>query len=424
MRYAWLAVALWLAACGGGDSSSSADIPRNVDRDIQSTDLAIDVATHEGSADIRVAESSQRGLSLLVGDLTILSVTDGSAALPYAVTDADGIAATVGNRLDIAIGAGKRAVIRYRYSDHESMNGASASGYTFLWPRYCQNLFPCETSPVDGSEFTLTLSGIGNGLQAVYPGHLASAPAYQLAWAIADYRWLDLGTTDGGTHLRAAYFQSDASAAAAGTARLREIFSWYETTLGSYPWGSEAASVEVAWPAGSYGGMEHHPFWHISSRSFGDPLIHAHEAAHGWFGDGVRLACWEDFVLSEGTASYLAAAAIGAVYGANAEQAVWAQYDEALAQQTALANHAAWPDGCSDNFDVLGIFDVIAYYRGANFFRAVEGQVGRPALLSALRQFVAGHRFEAARFGDLLDTIRQQTGYDPQPLVDQYLRNA
>jgi aminopeptidase N len=128
--------------------------------------------------------------------------------------------------------------------------------------------------------------------------------------------------------------------------------------------------------------------------------------------------------LSEGTASYLAAAAIGAVYGANAEQAVWAQYDEALAQQTALANHAAWPDGCSDNFDVLGIFDVIAYYRGANFFRAVEGQVGRPALLSALRQFVAGHRFEAARFGDLLDTIRQQTGYDPQPLVDQYLRNA
>jgi hypothetical protein len=44
--------------------------------------------------------------------------------------------------------------------------------------------------------------------------------------------------------------------------------------------------------------------------------------------------------------------------------------------------------------------------------------------LSALRQFVAAHRFEAARFGDLIDTIRQQTGYDPQPLAEQYLRHA
>lgn len=420
--------ALWLAACGGGDSSSPAegkqDVPQNVDRDIQSTALSINIATHEGSADIRVAASSQEGLSLLVGDLTVLSVTDGSTALPYAVADADGIAATVGIRLDIAMGTGNRAVVRYRYSDHESTNGASANGYTFLWPRYCQNLFPCETSPVDGSEFTLTLSGVGNGLQAIYPAHLASAPAYQLAWAIGNYQWLDLGTTDGGTHLRAAYFQNDASAAATGTARLREIFSWYEAKLGSYPWGSEAASVEVVWPAGSYGGMEHHPFWHVSSHSFGDPLIHAHEAAHGWFGDGVRLACWEEFALSEGAASYLAAAAIGAVYGASAEQAVWAQYDQALAQQTALANHAAWPDGCSANFDVLEIFDVIAYYRGANFFRAVEAQVGRPALLNAMRQFVAAHRLGAARFDDLIDTIRQQTGYDPQPLVEQYLRKA
>lgn len=424
MRFTGLALALCLAACGGGDSSSSTEIPRNVDRDIQSIDLSINVAIHEGSADIRVVASEQRGLSLLVGDLAILSVTDGASNLPYAVADADGIAGTAGNRLDIAIGAGTRAVIRYRYADHGGMDGASANGYTFLWPRYCQNLFPCESSPADGSEFTLTLAGVDSGRQAVYPARLASAPAYQVAWAIADYRWLDLGATDGGTRLRAAYFESDATAAAAGIARLREIFSWYEATLGAYPWGAEAASVEVAWPDGSYGGMEHHPFWHISSRSFGDPLVHAHEAAHGWFGNGVRLACWEDFVLSEGTASYLAAAAIGAVYGASTEQAVWAQYDQALAGQTALANHAAWPDGCSDRYDVLEIFDVIAYYRGANFFRAVEQHVGRPALLNALRQFVATHRLEAARFGDLVDTIRLQTGYDPQPLVEQYLRNA
>jgi aminopeptidase N len=37
----------------------------------------------------------------------------------------------------------------------------------------------------------------------------------------------------------------------------------------------------------------------------GREVDQVHEAAHGWFGDGVRLRCWEDFVLSEGTASHL-----------------------------------------------------------------------------------------------------------------------
>ena len=51
-----------------------------------------------------------------------------------------------------------------------------------------------------------------------------------------------------------------------------------------------------------------------------DEVTHAHEAAHGWFGDGIRLACWEDFVLSEGTVSYLSAHVLGQVAGADAEQ--------------------------------------------------------------------------------------------------------
>ena len=49
--------------------------------------------------------------------------------------------------------------------------------------------------------------------------------------------------------------------------------------------------------------MEHHPFVHIGSVAIGDEETNVHESAHGWFGDGIRIACWEDFVLSEGTVS-------------------------------------------------------------------------------------------------------------------------
>ena len=49
----------------------------------------------------------------------------------------------------------------------------------------------------------------------------------------------------------------------------------------------------------------------------------AHEAAHGWFGNGVRLRCWEDFVLSEGTASYLAARVLEEVAGPAVSEPIW-----------------------------------------------------------------------------------------------------
>jgi aminopeptidase N len=50
--------------------------------------------------------------------------------------------------------------------------------------------------------------------------------------------------------------------------------------------------------------MEHHPYWHVSGAQR-NLLVNAHEAAHGWFGDGVRPRCWEDEVVSEGVADYL-----------------------------------------------------------------------------------------------------------------------
>src|SRR5262249_26011690 len=157
------------------------------------------------------------------------------------------------------------------------------------------------------------------------------------------YSMLDLGVTAAGTHIVAYHLPGGETSAKQGTASLRDIFAWYERQYGPYPFGSRAGSVSVHWRVGAYGGMGHHPPWHISESAMGDPWVHAHEAAHGWFGDGVRIACWEDFVLSEGTVSYLEARSVAAVMGADEGQKVWDQYTQRLdAAMNAPGPKAPW----------------------------------------------------------------------------------
>lgn len=386
----------------------------NPGRDILRTSLRFDLTAHTGVARLELA-AGDAGASFEAQGLTISAVTDGrsDAGVEYRVES---------GQLHVAVPPeASIVVVEYRYADRtgSAFDGATPS-YTFLWPYYCGNLFPCHSDPADGLRFDLALTGVPAGSTAVYPASLDfDAPSYQLAWAVGAYTVLDLGTTPAGTHLTARYLAGHASQATSATANLRDAFAWLESTLGPYPYGAEAGSVEVAWGPGAYGGMEHHPLWHVGSASLGDELTHFHEAAHGWFGDGIRLACWEDFVLSEGTVSYLAARATGAVHGDAAETAVWARYDASASGYGTLA----WPPTCHQ-VDILAdhLFSNTPYMRGANFYRALERRVGRAALDGVLRRFVLERRGRATSFTELLTLTRTVTGYDPASCAEAWLR--
>jgi aminopeptidase N len=333
-----------------------------------------------------------------------------------------------GRRLDVGVPAGAplALTIEYRYQDHGGFQGASPAGYTLLWPYHCGNLFPCKSDPADGLRFDLALSGVEPGKVALFPATIAAdAPSYMIAWAVGDYTHLDLGATAAGTRVGAWHLPGTAAATTAGTAHLRQVVDWLERTLGPYPYGDEVASVEVAWGPGAYGGMEHHPLWHVASAAMGDPETHAHEAAHGWFGNGIRIACWEDFVLSEGAVSYLAARALAEVAGSEVGDQIWSSYQGRLDRlQSSAANKIAWPEGCGD-IDILidGLFGTAPYMKGAFFFRALEERVGAAALDAALAGFFAERGGQAARMQDLLDRIQADTGYDPGPCALAWLRS-
>lgn len=410
----WLCAAVFAGLLIGCASEAGEEpLPTaNAGREVVETALRFDVGTRSGHAVITFAASADAGASLEVGDLIIDRVS-----VPFSIT---------GQRMDLglpAAGAPLEVEVAFHYRLHADFAGASAAGFTFVWPTYCGNLFPCHSAPADGASFTLALGGVPAGQSAVYATTIGpEAPAYQVAWAIGDYTEVPLGSTAAGTQVSVWHRSGEAAAALDGTRYLVPAFDWLERTLGPYRFGRLVGTVAVDWPGGNFGGMEHHPRWHIDRDSLADPVIHVHEAAHGWFGNGVRLRCWEDFVLSEGTATYLAARALQAVAPEVGAQA-WARYTAQLAAVPAAA--PVWLPSCGQIGVVEGGLATSApYLRGAFFYKGMADKVGAAQLDRALASFYAEHAGATATMAEMLQTLERVTGYDPTACAQRWLRSA
>jgi len=413
------------ADAGGSDAGVDAYVapPPSEDwtRDILHTSLQVDILTRDSTAVITLAPSAtSTGASFEVGDLEISAVHDEHGALNY---ERDGA------QLDVGIATSEDPVeltIEYKFSYHDEYDGASTDGYTFTWPYFCGNLFPCKSDPADGLTFDLELVDILGANVGVYPASIPSdAPSYMLAWAVGNYSRIDLGTTTDGTQVAVWHLPDHQAQAEAGTELLVDAVDWLEQKLGPYPFGDTIGAVEVKWGAGMYGGMEHHPIWHIDLVGLSRESVHFHEASHGWFGNGVRIRCWEDFVLSEGPADYLEGRMVTALRGAAAGDDYWANEEAQLAAlQAGTEGKIAWPDSCGV-VDVLedGNLREAPYVKGALFLRAVERRVGVDNLDAALAAFVAEYIGKAAGMQDLLDTIQTETGYDPTACATAWLRS-
>jgi aminopeptidase N len=381
---------------------------------VKATNLDVDLKTKTAVATIELEKNGS--VALEAGGLTIKKVTDGRGNRRFTVTDGKLRVSNVRGEL----------VIEYGFAQHSNADGLLPGGSTVLWPYYCGNLFPCHSQPADGTTFTLMLDGVPAGSQAIYPESIdAESPPYMLAWAVGQYTKRDLGTTADGTKISTYWLPNGQTAALAGTKHLVAAFDWLEQHIGPYSFGREVAAVSVVWGEGMYGGMEHHPFFHVAKDAMNDEVTHVHEAAHGWFGDGVRLRCWEDFVLSEGTVSYLAVRALGQVAGAAKEAAVWADYQEELDAAIADGGAPAWPTGCNQ-IDILkdNLFTNLPYMQGAFFYKEVAARVGADKLDQVISNFYNAHKNQAASMQQMIDAIKAETGFDPSGIAQARLRRS
>lgn len=387
-------------------------------RDILSTGLVVDLETLEATATIRLAAAESTGASFEAGGLTIHDVRGWGGPLSYLVED---------GRLDVGVQAGPddpQIVVRYGFSVQEDYQGLMECGAVFLWPFYCGNLFPCHSDPGDGLTFTLEITGVPEGEVAVYPEEIPfDVASYQIAWAVGSYNHAEIGTTGGGTQVVAWYGWGDDSAVITGTRHLVEAYDWYERTLGPYPYGERTGLVVIGWSPELVGAMEYHPYWHMTRDRLTREQTHIHEAGHAWFGSGVRIRCWEDYVLSEGTITYLTGRAIGQVMGPGAEADYWVERESNLDWCIANDDAVAWPDSCGE-VDIVDLhMTSVPYYKGAFFYRAVAAEIGAETLDEVFSRFFNLHVGEAAGMQDMLDFIHAETGFDPGPLADGWLRS-
>ena len=400
---------LLLAACSADDPvPPPIDPTANLARDVTATDLAFDIGNLSATAKITFAPSATPGASLEIGDLTFDSVS-----IPYAIN---------GKQMDLGLPAYDQPMtveLAYHFSFVTGFAGPNMTGFTLTWPYWCGNLFPCHSNPADGTTFTADIEDVPDGKTAVYPQSMSIAPSYQFAWTYDYYTELPLGMTTNGTAVTMWYRPGELANAQAGGAHLLAAFDWLEQTLGPYRFGPKFSTVSVGWPRGAFGGVEHHPFVHIGAGAFSDENTNVHEASHGWFGDGIRIACWEDFVLSEGTVSYLAARALDVV-APEVGAASWQGYADELA--TLRGDAPVWPQSCGA-IDVIksGLFTRAPYDRGAFFYKGIADKIGADQLDVVLARFFHAHQGQTAGMADMLAEIQADTGYDPTACAQTWL---
>lgn len=388
-------------------------------QDIRTTHVVLDLTSRRGHATMSVVPAT--GAAEVVLEVGLLDVTDArvnGSVVNAAVTD---------GRLTVpapapAQGAAVEVEVTYVFPRRTvaTFDGwLPAQGIAFLWPTFCSNLFPCTTTPDDGVTFTMEVTGVPAGQQAIYPATTHSdVPSYVPALAVGSHVSLPLGTTAAGTAVSAWFEPAEVTEATAreGTADLVAVQDHLERWLGAYAFGPELRAVAVDWGDEEYGGFEAHPYYHVPTADFGNPEVHAHEAAHAWFGNGVRLACWEDFVLSEGTTTYLAARAMDQVGGPE----LWSEYgvELELICATGEGNTVVLQDGTCNTFDFLNEWSLAHYMKGACFYEAVADLMGWDALDAVLRDFYQAHALGAARMEDMLTLLRARVAASDRQALD------
>src|SRR5262245_20078675 len=114
--------ALLLSACGDDTTPARPPAAENWERDILSTDLAVDVATSTATATVRLAGDGSLAASFEIGDLDIQHVTRDGAPLDFVDR---------GSQLDVGVpttAAPVDVTIAYRFHAHDKSNGADDRG--------------------------------------------------------------------------------------------------------------------------------------------------------------------------------------------------------------------------------------------------------------------------------------------------------
>jgi aminopeptidase N len=407
-----------LLGCAGSAPSVEPDLSPHWGRALQHESLDVDLDALDAVATLRFAAGDPERTSLSSTDLDIRSIADEDGAdLPFAVVDGVLTFSLPSEAATVQVHYGFR-----RHDDVAERGGLDEDGATLTWPHHCGRLFPCRSSPAEGAIYELLVRGAPDGQETIFaPTSGAPMPAYALGWSTGTFERLDLGASALGTTVTAWVEPTYSLNAERGLEDLPATLDLLEHWFGPQPFGESVGAVQSgALPPGA---MEHAPYWHTHPAAWALDEVHAHEAAHLWFGNSLRIACWEDVVLVEGVVKWLETVIRGQFEGEEWEAERWTELKDRAQEAQAEGDHAVRPAGCG-GADASVLLDTITYNKGAWFFHAIEGRIGRDVLLSALGTLYAEHAGRALTTQEAIEALGLSAGEELRDLVPTWLEST
>jgi aminopeptidase N len=304
---------------------------------------------------------------------------------------------------------------------HDKYNGRM---WTMLWPTHTGALFPSNSDPADGSTSSVTVK-VAKGFSAVGTGTdnngvfqtTEQVPAYANAFYLAkDFVVEEASHKADGKVAVTSY--GDAGIIPeknrqAYRETARDALEFYSKWLGKFDYGPTLKLIELK---GGLGGMEHTAAVAIMLNAARDidtaKETAAHETAHHWFGDNLRIKTWGDFWMSEGFTNYATYRYFRSV-GGDAKYFELLDRGKGDLEDALKANpHALAAPAYTD---VNEIFDSVPYEMGPWMLRMMEAQLGTQKFDHLLRDWYQQHQQKAVSTDEFVHFAKRETGHDFAP---------
>jgi len=145
-----------------------------------------------------------------------------------------------------------------------------------------------------------------------------------------------------------------------------------------------------------------------------------HELAHQWFGNLVTQDWWTETYLAEGFATWMEAKISDQQRPAEQLGLSLIQTRDFIMATDAHATRPVRADPHSRT-DADDAYNLIVYLKGAATLKMVEDWIGADAFQRGIRQYLRDHAYSNATTADLEQALRQASGIDVAPVMDDML---
>lgn len=317
--------------------------------------------------------------------------------------------------------------------------------YVIDEPDGASSWFPANDHPLDPATFTISLD-VPSGYQTVTSGLPLSGiddpgaadvweipeetVPYLVALAVGEFERLDqepIGDVELTVWYPAGEFPEEALGPFDAHA---EMLAHFGGLFGPYPFDRYGALVVDDPDLAAALETQTLPTYGAPTLGAGEAIV-AHELAHQWFGNSVRLARWRDIWLNEGFATFA--------------QWLWlehtegrAAFDRAVTDAYALMSGAAFVDGRDEteavrlardrfpppaNPSAEDLFNPSVYLRGGLALVALRDREGDGATLELVRTWHDTFGGQAVTSTEFETLVADELGGDAAGVLDQHLRD-